>query len=66
MMTREEKIEWARTATTEQLLKQYEASTVHAADPLKWAEIYRVDVHVFDENYDIVRAEVVRRLSKNN
>lgn len=56
-MTREQKMEWLRNASNEELMKQYEASTIKKNHGT-----------LFDreniEDLELVRAEVLRRLSR--
>ena len=63
-MTREQKIEWLRNASTEELLKQYETSARWANDPFEFARRYNRTAEEAIENYHMAREEVIRRMTK--
>lgn len=64
-MTREQKIEWLREADIDKLLKQYETTAVRAHDPFDTvARDSRYTIEGIIEDMELVRAEVIRRMSK--
>ncbi len=66
-MTREQKIEWLANADTETLLKQYERCAVNASDPFETVrKDNRYTVESIFEEYDLVKSEVVKRMTGKN
>lgn len=55
-MTKEQKIEWLKNASNEELIRQYDSS-------LRWAdkEVFNLD---FAEEVNLCRAEIFRRMNK--
>lgn len=64
-MTREQKIEWLAKADTEALLKQYEISSRNAFNAFELAgKDSRYTIEGIFEDYELVKAEVVKRMTK--
>ena len=59
-MTREQKIEWLEKASAEQLLAQYDSSAARMSRLFECG--YNVNETI--EDYELTRAEVLKRLSK--
>ena len=55
-MTREQKIEWLKNASNEELMEQYDTS-------LRYMDKNAFEIEYL-EDMDLVRAEVLRRMSK--
>lgn len=64
MMTRNQKIEWLASASSEELLKQYEASVKAANDPFGYSKLYGCSVEEVLEDYDLAKAELLKRMSR--
>lgn len=60
-MTREEKIAWLEKASNEQVIKQFEA---RVRDMEHLFEIKHRTIEEIQEDYELVKAEVLKRLSK--
>lgn len=64
-MTREQKIEWLAKADTEALLRQYEGCARRADDPFETVrKDSRYTLEMIFEDYELTKAEVVRRMTK--
>lgn len=62
-MTMEQKIEWLRNASIEELLKQYEISAAKANDPFDTVRRdSRYTIEGILEDYRLVKDEVIRRM----
>lgn len=62
--TREEKINWLANATNEELLKQFETSSRWADDPFTYAKNMNYSVEAIFEDYNLVRTEILKRMTK--
>ena len=63
-MTKEQKIDWLANATNEGILKQFETSVRWADDPFTYAKNMNYSVEEIFEDYELVRAEILKRMSK--
>lgn len=64
-MTREQKIEWLAKADTEALLRQYEVSARNSYNAFELVnKDSRYTIEGIFEDYELVRAEVLKRLAK--
>ena len=65
-MTKEQKIEWLRNASAEELLKQYETSARWANDPFEFAKHFdgKVTIENIIDDYHLAKEEVIRRMTK--
>lgn len=57
-MTREQKIEWLKKATPEELFKKYEQSNIDLCSP------YNNDREYSSEWYQLAKKEILKRMSK--
>ena len=62
-MTREEKIEWLRNASTDQLLRQYETCTKAVSNLFDHAKNFGLTPEEVVDDYELVKAEVIRRMN---
>ena len=63
-MTKEQKINWLANASDEKLVKQFETSAMWASDPFTYAKKTGYAFEEIMEDYDLVRAELLKRLAK--
>lgn len=62
-MTVSEKKAWLKTATNEELLKQYTTSTRWAEDPFKYSEMFDLSMEEIFEELNMVEAEILKRMA---
>lgn len=63
-MTRDQKIEWLKNATPDELLRQYETSSRAAEDPFETERRMGISFEEIMENYVLARAEVIGRMTR--
>ena len=63
-MTKEQKIDWLANATNEGLVRQFETSARWADDPFTYAKNMNYSVEEIFEDYELVRAEILKRMAK--
>lgn len=63
-MTKEQKIDWLANATNEGLLRQFETNARWTDDPFTYAKNMNYSVEEIFEDYELVRAEILKRMAK--
>lgn len=63
-MTKDQKIEWLKNATLDQLLRQYETSAIAARDPFEYERRLGIPFDEIMENYKLAKAELISRMTR--